>query len=210
MAAAIAAEAKGADLIEIRLDWVERLNRESLQELLSSLSTVSLPKIATVMPRGLFGKFDGSETERVELLRVAAPLVEYVDVGLEMSSHLVEECLEGIGGGTEIILSRHSGRPLSRDEIRSMVGEKGRNHIYKIVMPASGLQDNLVALEACQSLTDFRRIIFCYGQLGVISRALTPIFGSEWTYASVGLGRETAPGQLQLESMKSIFGGLKL
>lgn len=208
LAAAIEAEERGADLIEIRLDWMESLNKESLGDLFRSLSQVGLPKIATIMPRGLFGRFDGSEPQRVELLQEAAPWVDYVDVGLEMDVRLIRGCLEGIGDTADLILSKHSGRPLSGDEIRSMVGEHGGDHIYKIVMPASSLQDNLVALEASQSLIGFRRIIFCFGRLGVISRVLAPFFGSEWTYASLGRGREAAPGQVDIESLKSIQGGL--
>jgi hypothetical protein len=63
-------------------------------------------------------------------------------------------------------------------------------------------EDNLAALEMCRSLSGHRRVVFCHGNMGRVSRVLAPLFGSEWTYASLKRGREAAPGQIDLQSMR--------
>jgi len=208
LTAAREAEEKGADLIEIRLDCLERLTRESVAQLFRNLSGVRLPKVATIMPKTLFGRFEGGDPERVELLLEAADHADYVDVGLEMEPSLLMECMKKIEKRAGVILSRHSDHPLTAGEISSIVREDYGVAVYKVAMPARGVEDNLVALEACRSLEGFRRIIFCYGRAGVISRVLSPFFGSEWAYASLRKGKEAAPGQLDIESLRMVQGVL--
>jgi len=206
--AAREAEEQGADLIEIRLDCLEQLTRESVAQLFRSLSVIPLPKVATIMPKTLFGRFEGGDSERVELLSEAAGHADYVDVGLEMEPSLLMECMRKVEKRAGVILSRHSDRPLTAGEISSIVREGYGGVVHKVAMLARGLEDNLVALEACRSLESFRRIIFCYGRAGVISRVLSPFFGSEWAYASLRKGKEAAPGQLDIESLRMVQGVL--
>lgn len=200
--AAREAEEQGADLIEIRLDCLERLTRESVAQLFRSLSVIPLPKVATIMPKMLFGRFEGGDPKRVELLSEAADHADYVDVGLEMDPSLLTKCMKKVEKRAGIILSRHSDRPLTAGEISSIVREGYGVAVCKVVMLARGVEDNLTALEACRSLEGFRRIIFCYGRAGMISRVLSPFFGSEWAYASLRKGKEAAPGQLDIKSMR--------
>ena len=202
-AAALEATAKGADLIEIRLDWLEDLTKESVVDLFKDLSDIKLPKIATIMDRTLFGRFCGSDLEKADLLLEATKCADYVDLGLDMGEPARAICMEELGDKGRVILSWHSDRLLPKDEILSVV----RNHrdvISKIVMPANSLQDNLTALGACASLDGFKRIVFCYGKAGCISRVLSPFFGSEWAYASLAKGKEAAPGQLDIQSLRAI------
>jgi 3-dehydroquinate dehydratase type I len=188
---------------------LERLTRESVAQLFRNLSDVQLPKVATIMPKTLFGRFEGGDPERVELLSEAAEHADYVDVGLEMEHSLLTECMKKIEKRAGVILSRHSDRPLTAGEISSIVRKSYGGAVYKVAMLARGVEDNLVALEACRSLEGFRRIIFCYGRAGVISRVLSPFFGSEWAYASLRKGKEAAPGQLDIESLRMVQGALE-
>jgi 3-dehydroquinate dehydratase type I len=206
--AAREAEEKGADLVEIRLDGLERLTHESIAQLFRYLSDIRLPKIATIMPKNLFGRFEGDDSKRVELLSEAAEYADYVDIGLEMEPSMLIECIKRVEKRAEVILSRHSDRPLTAGEISSTVREDHRGTVYKVAMLARGVEDNLVALEACRFLEGFRRIIFCYGRAGIISRVLSPFFGSEWAYASLRKGKEAAPGQLDIESLRKVQGVL--
>ena len=188
---------------------MERLTRESVAQLFRNLSDVQLPKVATIMPKTLFGRFEGGDPKRVELLLEAADHADYVDVGLEMEHSLLTECMKKIEKRAGVILSRHSDRPLTAGEISSIVRKSYGGAVYKVAMLARGVEDNLVALEACRSLEGFRRIIFCYGRAGVISRVLSPFFGSEWACASLRKGKEAAPGQLDIESLRMVQGALE-
>jgi 3-dehydroquinate dehydratase-1 len=188
---------------------LEQLTRESIAQLFKKLSDVRLPKVATIMPKTLFGKFEGGDPKRVELLLEAAEHADYVDIGLEMEPSLLTECMKKVEKRAGVILSRHSDRPLTAGEISSIVREGYRGAIYKVAMLARSVEDNLVALEACRSLEGFRRIIFCYGRAGIISRVLSPFFGSEWSYASLRKGKEAALGQLDIASLRMVQGALE-
>jgi 3-dehydroquinate dehydratase-1 len=202
--AAKEAENNRADLIEVRLDRIKGLTKKSVAELFIDLSEVRLPKIATIMTKTSFGKFSGSDSERVELLLAAAEYADYVDVGVEMEESLRVSCMERLGDRVKVIISWHSDRPLTKSEVTSFVIAEGKKGISKIAMPARRLQDNLVALDACSALEGYRRIIFCYGEAGKISRAFSPFFGSEWTYASLARGKEAAPGQMDIRSLRAV------
>jgi 3-dehydroquinate dehydratase/shikimate dehydrogenase len=43
------------------------------------------------------------------------------------------------------------------------------------------------------------------GTAGALSRVLSPLAGGYLTYASIGIGSASAPGQLSLEAMRSIY-----
>lgn len=196
----------GADLVELRLDWLSGLSEESLEEAFRGLGGVGVPKVATVMPASTFGKFRGSGEERAQLLMKAADHADYVDIGVEMGDALVRMCLEGIMvRGAKPIVSWHSDMVLGAGEIEKFIMSMPEEAVCKVVMPARDQLDNLRALEACASLKARRRIVFCHGSLGAVSRVLCPFFGSEWTYASVAKGREGAPGQLDVGTMRRLY-----
>ena len=203
---AIEAEGLGADLVELRLDWLPGLSEVSIERVFRGLEKVSVPKIATVMPSAIFGKYGGSGGDRVRLLTKASEFAEYVDVGFEMGDKLMKKCLECMEDeAAEPVISWHSQKMLSPAEIGAFVDSAPKRALSKVVMPAVSQRDNLLALEACASLEGRRRIVFCHGSLGVVSRVLCPLFGSEWAYAAAAKGREGAPGQLDILTMRKLF-----
>jgi len=48
-------------------------------------------------------------------------------------------------------------------------------------------------------------VSFAMGHLGLVSRILCPLVGGYFTYASLGEGRESAPGQLTVGHLKKIY-----
>ncbi|MDD1776382.1 MAG: type I 3-dehydroquinate dehydratase, partial [Candidatus Methanomethylicus sp.] len=104
----------------------------------------------------------------------------------------------------EPIISWHSPKRLDVNSIRTFIQSIQGRAMGKVVMPAESFNDNLIALEACSSLNGIKRLIFCYGDKGRISRVLSPLFGSEWCYASLEPGKEGAPGQLDIMTMRKL------
>lgn len=204
--AAQAAEERGADLVELRLDSLKGLDREKVRAVFRITAGVGVPRVATVMPSSLFGSFEGSAEERMGLLLEAAHHAEYVDVGVEMLGD--HKQLEKISFRTKVVLSWHSDRLLSTDEMKGFVRSWHGCSVYKIAMPAKRVEDNLVALQGCLALEGVKRVVFCYGREGIPSRVLSPVFGSEWVYAALSKGQETAPGQVEIETLKRIRGAL--
>lgn len=48
-------------------------------------------------------------------------------------------------------------------------------------------------------------VCFCMGELGRISRLLSPVFGAFFTFASLKPGSETANGQMTIQQMKAAY-----
>jgi 3-dehydroquinate dehydratase/shikimate dehydrogenase len=76
--------------------------------------------------------------------------------------------------------------------------------VWKVATKANDIRDNLVVL---QLIKEFKvpGISLAMGDLGVISRVLSPLVGGFLTYASVSKGSESAPGQLTVHELKSIY-----
>ncbi|MEN3035202.1 MAG: type I 3-dehydroquinate dehydratase [Candidatus Methanosuratincola sp.] len=200
---ALAAEELGAEIVELRLDSVEGLDRDKVRSVFRMTEGLSVPRIATVMPSSIFGRFSGSPKERAELLFEAASHADYVDLGVEILGE-VDWLLEKVSRRSKVILSWHADRMLSVQEMEEFARSRQGCSVYKIAMPARSMADNLIALEGCLALEGVKRVVFCYGRKGVPSRVLSPLFGAEWAYASLSKGKETAPGQVDVGTLKRI------
>jgi len=203
------AEKRGADLIEVRLDNL----REHDQ--LSDITGLSrVPMIATSRSVKCHGKFRGSETERKQILLTAAGNgFEYIDV--ELSDPQLEGIVSDVHGmGAKSIVSFHD---FNQTPSLSQMEETLRKEIVsgadvcKVVTTAKSVEDNLTVLnflsKACKSA---KTVCFSMGELGKISRILSPIFGSFFTFATLERGRETASGQLTIQEMMAVYEALGL
>jgi 3-dehydroquinate dehydratase len=144
----------------------------------------------------------------IRLLELLAPYASHIDAGAYYDS--LE--LRKINKDAYVVISRHFDRPLKIDEGEAVLNELSSQgaDIVKIVYRADDIEDNLVALHLSRKF-GLKKVIFCMGGAGKISRVLCPLFGSEWTYASLGSGLETAPGQVEVQSLirfyRSLLGG---
>jgi len=199
-----AAENSGADMLELRLDYLN--NYTHLRDLVKS---TRLPTILTLRKRGEGGKFRGSEEKRVStLLKAAVEGFRYVDVE-RSTSGLVKVLRELDKIGVKKIVSYHNLKltphqmgllQIARKEMR--VGAD----ICKIVTKANTVNDNLTCLNIVSKMQKRTKIIcFATGKLGVTSRVLSPLFGAYLTFASVTRGKESAPGQLTVKEMRDIY-----
>ena len=197
------AEKEGADLIEIRIDYlVDESKAKEIRDL------TSLPLIATNRLPSQGGIFRGREEDR---RRVLLDVVEagFNLVDLEMDTPQLGETVSQLrSGNVKLILSWHSSSPLELSEIESkfMEMKRLRPDISKIVMTAKTMKDNLTCLDFVSKTSQTTEVIcFCMGQLGAVSRILSPLFGGAFTYASIIKGKEAAPGQFTVEETKRIY-----
>ena len=78
--------------------------------------------------------------------------------------------------------------------------------VCKIVTTAHQITDNLIILNfISQKSAKTQLVCFCMGELGRVSRLLSPLYGSYFTFASLKKGSETANGQFSLQEMKSTY-----
>lgn len=190
---------KHADIIELRLDsFRDRNDAETCLEKLSK--KCPKPIIVTNRPEREGGGFADSEQNRIRLLQKAIDLrFEYVDVEHDSMKHIVRrDC-------TKIIASYHNFQetPLNLNRIYDEICHL-KPDIVKIVTYAQDITDNIKIFELLK-IAHLPLISFCMGENGHISRILTRKFGGFLTFASLGKGKESAPGQLTFQEITDIY-----
>ena len=193
-----------ADLVEVRLDFLkENPNLKAFRE------ATRLPLIATNRQVRQGGLFKGSERDRLDtLLRACEAGFDLVD--LELTTENLEEASRVVkASGAELMVSHHEfKRTLSEREIEKIMNRelKFKPNVCKIVGWVNRISDNLAYLNFLSKMQGkYRLVCFGMGDLGVISRVLSPLFGADFTYASEALGREAAPGQIPVIDLRAIY-----
>ncbi|MHC4718203.1 MAG: type I 3-dehydroquinate dehydratase, partial [Planctomycetota bacterium] len=189
-----AAEA-GADMLECRMDYLDECTPADVADLLAG---APLPVIATCRPVRQGGRFDGDESRRLAILTAAARAhADYVDVEDDVPP-------AGRPAGS-VILSHHDfdRRPDDLDAILERI-DVPEAAVAKIAFAAAGPED---AVAACDVLRRLSRpaIALAMGEAGVMSRILARRFGAFGTFASLEAGAESAPGQLTVEELRSLY-----
>jgi len=190
-------EAAHADFIEVRLDCLE--NHRGLADLVAHGKT---PKIAT-------DKASRTETEHRQMLLGAAKSgFEYVDV--ELSTPQLKDLIRELKAlGAKPIASFHKfDGSLSISDLTSILEREISSgaEVCKIVTTAKQVEDNLTTLNFMSTASSKTKLVcFCMGELGKISRLLSPLFGGFFTFASLERGSETASGQITIQEMKASY-----
>jgi 3-dehydroquinate dehydratase type I len=195
------AEGAHADFIEVRLDHLEDCleNHQGLADLAAHGKT---PKIAT-------DKASRNETEHRQMLTAAAKSgFEYVDV--ELSTPQLEDSVKELKAlGAKPIVSFHKfDGSLSISELNSVLDREiaAGAEVCKIVTTAKQVKDNLTILNFVSAASSKTKVVcFCMGELGKVSRLLSPLFGGFFTFASLERGNETASGQMTIQEMKASY-----
>jgi 3-dehydroquinate dehydratase type I len=198
-----------ADLIELRVDYLKRMNLAPL------LENRRKPLIVTHRRKEEGGKYKGEERKRLSVLQEAIDLgADYIDVELATERSFLQSLIRN-KGATQVILSFHDfqGTP-SLKELQRLCGQMIRldADVVKIVPFARSWEDNLIILSLISYAKKRRQkiVAFCMGEKGKLSRVFSPFLGAAWVYASLNRTRASAPGQLTVGEMKEIWEMLKL
>jgi 3-dehydroquinate dehydratase/shikimate dehydrogenase len=186
---------RGAELVELRLDWLSRV--PDLARLIKDRPT---PVVITCRRQQDRGKWRGSEEQRLTLLRTAiVQEVEYVDLEDDIAARVPRY------GKTRRVISHHDFEETPRDleEIHAKLCTLDPD-IVKLVTMANSPGDTVRMLQVVAA-AKVPTIGFCMGELGQPSRILCGKYGAPFTYATFSKERELAPGQLAFEDMKKIY-----
>jgi len=197
-----------ADAVELRIDGL------AAPDLPRLLAAKAGKIVVTNRHREEGGRFTGPEDHRVALLREAAALgADYVDIEARTAPSLRAGLLDSIarhGHAAEVILSCHlpAGTPGARSLrvlLKGLMDEGAP--VVKLVTFANRAEDNLrvLGLLPYARKRGQRLIAFCMGDQGRASRVLAPLLGSFLTYASLGEGEESAPGQLPVATLRRML-----
>ena len=210
--------AAGADLVELRLDYLEQQDTDLLvqafADIMMDLLDVHAQLVVTCRAADEGGHWRGG-MERMTLLRRALEWPNgpgYVDVEYAHWATLPEqESLGKILPGSRsaaLILSRHDFEATPADPAR-MLGEIAEAHptaILKLACKANTIVDSVRMLEALRAWAQRRSTIaLTMGETGVVTRVLARKLGAFLTFASLEAGKESAPGQISIEQMKNLY-----
>ena len=209
-----AAVAAGAEMIELRTDYLDGLSVHPVSGLVAEAKTAGGPKfpvIVTCRDKKQGGAADHPISLRIQILTGALQAgADYVD--------LEYENFVPIGNQEKIRLAlaqRNKARLiLSAHNFQTRFAEIGRIYrsmvtvcpgcIPKLVYTANHIYDCFEALDFLHR-TSGERIVLCMGLAGLITRILAKKLGSFVTFASVDEQTGTAPGQPTVAQMKNLF-----
>lgn len=200
-----AAYAAGADLAEIRVDLLSSVERPNWQQILQGRA---LPVIVTNRAAWEGGSATEPEPERLKVALQAVRLgAEYVDVELLAAADFRALCAaEGLPfplPSTRLILSHHNfSRPLTSEEVadvQARMQDAGAD-VCKIAMATATALDNDLVFRTLKNATT-PTVMLAMGELGQVSRIAAGKYGAFLTFASVEQGKESAPGQVDTETL---------
>jgi 3-dehydroquinate dehydratase I len=179
----------GTDLLEIRVDGFDKDIDAVCDYIVKIRKAVSLPLIGTIREN------KRTKVDRIGYFAKIIPLVDAIDI--EIDAPIGKQVIKMAKGKT-VIVSEHA-----------FSGTPSDANLRRIVKKASGLGCNIVKIAAmanCREdvarLLSFTReckkpiVAFSMGEHGSISRVLSPLFGSLYTYGFVK--KANAPGQLPI------------
>lgn len=206
--------AAGADILELRTDYLEHLNVELVKKLIADIKNAGdnkLPIIVTCRDKRQGGAIDYPQKLRVEVLAAALKAgAEFID--FEYENFLTIEGQEKI----RLALSQSSkGRLiLSTHNFETKFDSIGKLYrkilnvcpiaIPKLIYVANHINDCFDAFDLLHQ-TSSERIIFCMGPGGLISRILAKKLGCFLTFASIDELNATAPGQLTIKNLRELY-----
>lgn len=189
---------KAADIVEVRLDYLKNPDLKCL------LERRTKPVIITNRPVREGGKFEGSEEDRIAILKLAIRLhADYVDIEHDSVQSLRRDTEHRVP--TKIIVSYHNFRETPDDLISlyQKLSQSGAD-LVKMVTYANTITDNVKIYHLLRQ-TQGQLISFCMGEYGMISRILYKKFGSYLTFASLSKGKESAPGQIGIQEFLTTY-----
>ncbi|MBN2517658.1 MAG: type I 3-dehydroquinate dehydratase [Candidatus Altiarchaeota archaeon] len=198
----------GADIVEIRMDYLGALDETKIGELFDG---VDIPKIATLRPTREGGFFKGDESTRVGHLLTAMSFgADYID--LEISTDIgwrYEVSKACKSNRTKMIVSFHDFKSTPpRDKLDDVVKNEfaAGADIAKLATTPQSFSDVMQLLTVVNEFSSKEKSVIgvAMGKLGRVSRILAGTAGSFLTYAALERGKESAEGQLTISEMKTI------
>ena len=163
--------------------------------------------VATCRRAANGGKFKGSIASQLDVLaKAAAAGCQLIDLELQTASKCKPEQLRKLRGRAGLILSFHDFRATKKlDETLEKMRVIPADY-YKLVSTATTLSDNVEMMKFLTREGDRHSLVsMCMGEQGVISRVLSVRAGSVFTFASAGIGQETAPGQITAQELRNVY-----
>jgi len=193
--------------VEFRLDYLKQ-PQAGLGKIRRFLETHQyVTAIATCRRADNGGKFKGSLASQLEVLsKASAAGCHLVDIEVESALKAKPEAVNRLRKSGGLIVSFHDFRATRNLEHTLEKMLRVPADFYKIVTTATTLSDNVAMMKFLQKESDKQTLIgLCMGEQGIISRVLGVRAGSVFTFGAVSSQQKTAPGQVSIRDLRSIY-----
>ena len=197
-----AAFQQGADLVEVRLDHLGKVDTSKLVDVKNAIAE---PTIATLRSWREGGISTLPEQERDYIIREILTFgFEYVDLELATDIAILKE-VKWMSGKPQLIASRHFLTPATAEEVEATLTEAcGLADIGKVAMQCDHEGHALMLAEIGLrfSKAGERFVLIGMGPHGQLTRICAHDIGSAMAYSCLE-GKEAAPGQLSIPVQKA-------
>jgi len=206
-----AARKAGAEMLELRTDYLADLDVKKALTVLSQARKTSLPVIVTCRDKAQGGATDLPLELRVQVLTEAvAKGADFIDC--EFDNFVLTDTRNKIVSAlnehpaTRLILSAHrfDGPFASVSDVYEQIIRTEDRAIPKLVYTARHINDCFAALDILLQ-KDRDAIVLCMGQAGQMTRVLAKKLNAFATFACPDTDRATAPGQLTIDQFKGLY-----
>ena len=208
------AVAAGAQMLELRTDYLENLSVDLVKELIAMSkghNAQSLPIIVTCRSALQGGAIAYPDRLRIEVLSSALKAgAEFIDFeyenffSAENQERIKVALAQSLSG--RLIMSAHNFETRF-DNITKLYRHITTLYpaaIPKLIYTAEHINDCFDAFDLLHN-TSGERIVFCMGEAGLVSRILAKKLSTFVAFASVDDKTATAPGQMTVEQFKKLY-----
>ncbi len=204
----------GAEMLELRTDYIENLSADLVVKLIGQIkqsTQKSLPIIVTCRDAQEGGAQNYPMSLRIDVFVAAIQAgADFVDC--EYKNILVAENRQKImtallkSPTSRLIISAHNFETKFDDakKLYHDILDLCPDAIPKLVYTANHISDCFEAFDLLHS-TRGDMIVMCMGEAGIISRIIAKKLGSFVTFASLDDKSATAPGQLGIDELKTLY-----
>jgi 3-dehydroquinate dehydratase/shikimate dehydrogenase len=205
------AVAAGAEMLELRFDYLAELSVAAVTKILSAARGTSLPLLATCRDAAQGGNGNWNLKQRGDIL-AAAVLAGANFVDCEFSNFTDaatrQALLEALNKNPRcrlVLSAHHFDRPFDDIELlyESIISFCPQA-IPKLVYTARHINDCFAAFDLLHD-KDRDAIVFSMGAMGQVSRILAKKLGSFLTFAAMDEQQASAPGQIPIAQMKGLY-----
>jgi 3-dehydroquinate dehydratase/shikimate dehydrogenase len=187
---------RGARFVELRLDFLAKaVDFKRLAPL------KQCPWVATLRRPSEGGRFNGTEPERMMILRqaIVSGAFEWVDLETDIAGTIPRF------GPVKRIISYHNTAetPANLDDIYANM-LKLDGDVYKIAVAAQS-PDDVARVLQIQRTAPKPTVAFCMGDIGQPTRFLALKFGAPWIYAAFNKERGIAPGLPSFDEFRTTY-----
>jgi 3-dehydroquinate dehydratase/shikimate dehydrogenase len=180
---------KYADLVELRVDCLdpdERLHIRRFPEI------AGIPAILTIRREAEGGFFTGGEGSRISLFSKGLTFADvdprrnfaYVDFEDYLQVPSLEEAARTCG--TRIIRSYHNMSGVDENLLERLAGlSRVGDELVKVAVTPKTMEDVLRVFKVGRETKNMDKILICMGHLGIPTRILAELIGSQLCYTSV-------------------------